>query len=65
MTREEKLEVLKKALEEAVGKFIMWGTSDPRLAEDIDMIMSEIQEIEETIRLERKILDKIAEEERK
>jgi|TARA_A100000172_G_C3022324_1_gene103542 hypothetical protein len=59
MTREEKLEVLKKALEEAVGKFIMWGTSDPRLAEDIDMIMSEIQEIEETIRLEKEILKKI------
>lgn len=59
MTREEKLEVLKKALEEAVGKFIMWGTSDPRLAQDIDMIMSEIQEIEETIRLEKEILKKI------
>ncbi|HAW20173.1 MAG TPA: hypothetical protein DCX14_08330 [Flavobacteriales bacterium] len=59
MTREEKLKVLKKALEEVIGNFIMWGTSDPRLAEDIDMIMSEIQEIEETIRLEKEILKKI------
>ncbi len=49
-----------------VKEFVVWwGTSHLKLAEEIDMVITEIEEMEETIKLEKEILDKIAEEERK
>tara|TARA_Y100001970_G_C13605138_1_gene542129 strand:- start:256 stop:456 length:201 start_codon:yes stop_codon:yes gene_type:complete len=66
VNREERLITLKKHLKMLVKEFVVWwGTSHLKLAEEIDMVITEIEEMEETIKLEKEILDKIAEEERK
>jgi len=66
VNREERLITLKRHLKKLVTEFVVWwGTTHLKLAEEIDMLMTEIEEIEETIKLEDEILDKIREEETK
>ena len=37
----------------------MWGATDLKMAEDMDMILTEIEEIEKTLQLEKEILENI------
>ena len=56
MNREEQLSKLKEVLQSKVHEFVTWwGTCHQELAEEIDMIMVEIEEIEETLKHEKKI----------
>ena len=56
MNREEQLSKLKEVLKAKLYEFVTWwGTCHQELAEEIDMIMVEIEEIEETLKQEKKI----------
>ena len=56
MDREEQLSKLKEVLQSKVHEFVTWwGTCHQELAKEIDMIMVEIEEIEETLKHEKKI----------
>ena len=56
MNREEQLSKLKEVLKARLHEFVTWwGTCHQELAEEIDMIMVEIEEIEETLKQEKKI----------
>lgn len=54
MSLEQRLIDLKGILDKKVWEFVTWwGTCHSEMAEDIDDIMSEIKELEETIKLEK------------
>ena len=59
MTREDKLILLRQVLKKITDEFIMWGATDLKMAEDMDMILTEIEEIEKTLQLEEEILENI------
>jgi hypothetical protein len=54
VNREEKLSKLKEVLKAKLYEFVTWwGTCHQELAEEIDMIMVEIEEIEKTLKQEK------------
>lgn len=60
MIREQKLIILKRHLKRITKEFCeIWGTCNFQLAEEIDEVMTEIQEIEKSIELEKEIVDSI------
>lgn len=59
VTREDKLILLRQVLKKITDEFIMWGATDLKMAEDMDMILTEIEEIEKTLQLEEEILENI------
>lgn len=60
MTKQQQLKGLKAHLKRITKEFCeIWGTCHLELGEEIDQVMTEIKEIEESIKLEREIVDKI------
>ena len=54
MNREEQLSKLKEVLKARLHEFVTWwGTCHQELAEEIDMIVVEIEEIEKTLKQEK------------
>ena len=60
MNQEQRLLDLKGILDKKVREFVTWwGTCHSELAEEIDVIMSEIEELEKTIKSKKETLDKV------
>ena len=54
VNQEHKLDALNRALDKLVYEFVVWwGTCHADLAKKIDALLSEIEELEETIKLEK------------
>lgn len=60
MTKQEKLIDLKRHLKKITKEFCeLWGTCNFELAEEIDEVITEIQELEDAIELEKEIVENI------
>ena len=60
VNQEHKLDALNRALDKLVYEFVVWwGTCHSELAEEIGVIMSEIEELEKTIKSKKETLDKV------
>ena len=59
INRQEELDTLYTHLEYLQKKFVMWGATDLAVAEEIEEIMTDIQRLEETLQLEKEVVDHI------
>ena len=59
INRQEKLDTLYTHLKKLQQEFIMWGATDLALAEEIEEIMTDIQRLEDTLQLEKEVVDHI------
>ena len=60
MTKQQQLKILKTHLKRITKEFCeIWGTCNFELAEEIDEVITEIQELEDAIELEKEIVENI------
>ena len=60
MTKQQQLKILKTHLKRITKEFCeTWGTCNFELAEEIDEVITEIQELEDAIELEKEIVENI------
>jgi hypothetical protein len=59
INRQEKLDTLYTHLKKLQQEFIMWGATDMTMAEEIEEIMTDIQRLEDTLQLEKEVVDHI------
>jgi hypothetical protein len=59
MNRKIKLHILKKYYRQKREEFLNWGASDLALAEELDELLTQIREMEESFSLEKEIVESI------